>query len=355
MPHGHCYLWSKDVLLLHVVSDVLIFISYFTIPLALVYLIKKRNDIPFNLVFWMFAGFILLCGTSHLMDVITTWKPYYRLEGTIKLLTAIVSAITAVTVWFLIPKALMIPSRQEIKAKNIQLKAANEELKKFSFIAAHDLKEPLRKMITFSSLLKQENKNKLSQESESHLDKIHEAALRMTHLVKDLYKYINSTNNTSNEKYNEKVDLNNIIYQAISDLEITIQETQTQIEKDDFPIIDGCSTELKIVFQNIINNAIKYQPQNNTPIIQIKKHQITQDNIIIHIIDNGISVDLKYKDKIFEPFQRLHRSNEYSGTGMGLAICKKVLTNHNGKIDVINNKNQGACFIITLPLKQNFS
>lgn len=122
MPHGHCYFWTPSILWTHTISDVIIFLAYYSIPAALIVFIRKRPDVPFPRMFWMFGAFIILCGTTHIIDVYTTWYPAYRLEGFVKALTALVSVCTAIALWPLIPKAVAIPSLAEWQRANEQLK-----------------------------------------------------------------------------------------------------------------------------------------------------------------------------------------------------------------------------------------
>lgn len=121
MPHGHCYFWRPEILWLHVISDLLIMAAYYSIPVMLIYFILKKRDVPFHWMFLMFGAFIFLCGTTHLMDVWTTWSAAYRLEGLVKLATAIVSVTTAILLAPLVPKALALPTPEELKRINVQL------------------------------------------------------------------------------------------------------------------------------------------------------------------------------------------------------------------------------------------
>ncbi len=127
MPHGHCYFWRPDILWLHLISDLFITLAYYSIPVTLVYFVHKRRDVPFNWIFLMFGAFIFLCGTTHIMDVLTTFIPVYRVEGLIKLLTALVSVTTAVLLIPLVPKALALRSPKELEALNQHLQMEIQE------------------------------------------------------------------------------------------------------------------------------------------------------------------------------------------------------------------------------------
>lgn len=128
MPHGHCYFWRPEILWLHVISDSFIVFSYYSIPLALVYLVRKRQDLAFNWMFALFAAFIFLCGTTHLLNIFMVWTPMYRLEGIVKLLTGLTSLTTAVLLWLLLPKALALPSVNQLKGEIQDRLRMEEEL-----------------------------------------------------------------------------------------------------------------------------------------------------------------------------------------------------------------------------------
>lgn len=128
MPHGHCYFWQPEILWLHVISDILIATAYYSIPAALIVFVIKKKTLPFNWIFMMFGAFILLCGTTHLLDVWTTWNAQYKLEGLVKALTAIVSVITAIALWKLIPKALALPTTKELESANSALQQLSQRL-----------------------------------------------------------------------------------------------------------------------------------------------------------------------------------------------------------------------------------
>lgn len=146
LPHGHCYFWTPQILWLHVVSDIIIFLSYYSIPVALVYFVKKKEHLPFNWIFWMFGLFILLCGTTHIFSVYTTWSGAYGVEGLLKAVTAIVSLITAVAIWPLLPKALALGSIADLSDARKQL----EQILKQTDFHAQLLKKNREELQTFT-------------------------------------------------------------------------------------------------------------------------------------------------------------------------------------------------------------
>lgn len=157
MPHGHCYLWMPEILWLNVVSDFIISISYYIIPFYLLYLVKKRKDLKFNWVVAMFALFILACGTTHLFDIITVWKPLYGLQGLIKLITAVLSISTAFVLIPLIPKAIKLPSRSDLDESRVQLQNLNEQLKRSNLILEEKVKEKTKDLVLLAATVEHSN------------------------------------------------------------------------------------------------------------------------------------------------------------------------------------------------------
>lgn len=153
MPHGMCLEWNPAVLWTQFSSDAIIALSYFIIPLALVVIVARRQDLKFRSIFYLFGAFIIFCGITHVMAIIVLWIPVYGLQAIVKAATAIVSVLTAIIIWPLIPKICKIPSISQLEEKNEKLNRTNEELNNFSYIASHDLKEPLRGINIISSMI----------------------------------------------------------------------------------------------------------------------------------------------------------------------------------------------------------
>ena len=230
-----------------------------------------------------------------------------------------------------------------IKKRNIDILKKNEELESFTYAASHDLLEPLRKITTFGDLLKESCLDKLDKKEVSYIGKIEKAAFRMKSLIDDLLHY--SRFAKSNARF-EPIGLNEIIQEVLDDLEVQISEVKGDVLVDSLPNIEADKIQMRQLFQNLISNGLKYRRPNIPPKIIITS--VPNDNGLykLSVEDNGIGIEKKYRDKVFEPFKRINGLTKAMGSGMGLFICSKIVDRHNGTISVESNNNEGATFII---------
>jgi light-regulated signal transduction histidine kinase (bacteriophytochrome) len=247
---------------------------------------------------------------------------------------------------------------QVLESQNILLENANTELTSFTHIASHDLKEPLRKINMFISAIETENIQQLSSRNQQNFQRIADTANRMGILIDDLLSF--SSVNTSNNAFNI-IDLNEILKSVEEDLKEYISEKHLIIQSSHLPVIYGVSFQLHQLFTNLITNAIKYSKQDIPPYLKITNDLVQETSLTkefptakgtyhqITFEDNGIGFSTEYRHKIFEIFQRLHTKNTYPGTGIGLAICKKVMDNHKGFIIADSQPEVGSTFTIYLP------
>ena len=528
MPHGMCFLWRPDLLLLHAGSDLLIALAYYSIPLALLVLWRQRPNFEYSWVFKLFALFIVACGTTHFLAIWNIWNGNYYLEGLIKLITALVSVATAILLWPLLPKLMEIPSLDELAERNLALndemqlrmraeqeifsmneslertvsertrelekakealeaevlaahrirqrlesifesapngmivvspsghilqanatansifrysdlvghfvedlvprqdrpdhkfrranystspskrmmgdrqdlfglcqdgtavpveiglnpvsgseggeiiasivdvserrsyeqriqqhnealERSNKELEEFAFIASHDLREPLRKIISFSHLLLSNEYGKFTEEGQEFTHYIVSAAERMRELLESLLSY---SRITSQGRRFIETDIAQVVEQVQADLQLTIEETQATLEIGELSKIDADSSQLRQLLQNLVSNALKYRHPERPPYILIQGESLPDDRYRLVVSDNGIGFDPRYNEQVFEVFKRLHGRSEYPGTGMGLAICRKIVDRHNGVIMANGREHEGTTFIIDLPVRQ---
>ncbi len=226
-----------------------------------------------------------------------------------------------------------------------ELTDINSELESFTHVASHDLQEPLRMITNFTGLLEKNYADILDNTATEYLNILSKSAKQMRVLIKDLLEYAHAS------KENEKVDtldLNSLLKQVLNNLDKQIRESKAVVKNDNLPIIQANKASMISLLQNIINNGIKFQHANKHPIIEIKAFQHT-GSWVIAVNDNGIGIDSNYHTKIFEPFKRLHAKSEYKGTGIGLAVCKKIISRMNGKMWIESEKDVGTTFYFSIP------
>ncbi len=496
MPHGFCFLWRPDVLWLHVISDGVIALAYFCIPFALAYFVRRRRDLPFPMVFWLFGAFILLCGTTHVLSIWVLWHPSYYTEGVIKAMTAIASIGTAIMVVKLLPQALTFPSPSQLHEANAKLKAANEklealyaeaqeqgrvtlgavvenvmdgvftidedrritsvnaactaifgysakeligmdardlaadsyksqheaffdearrlsdaeigagglrdatarhkdgreipvqatvsafniqgkryfcsvvrdvtklrqnednrqrllnrltesntELERFAYVASHDMQEPLRMVVNFSQILTDDYGDRLEADGREYLKIVGDSALRMRDMVQDLLDYARLGREGVRTG---PVDMTLELAHVEENLGALIRDSAAAVTSDRLPMVTGNAVQLMRVMQNLVANAIKYQPHGRRPVI----HVGVKDNggaWLFTVSDNGLGIDKAFIEEVFDPFRRLHTWEAIKGTGLGLAVCRKIVENHGGRIWAESTPGKGSTFSFTLP------
>ncbi len=495
MPHGFCFLWQPGVLWLHVISDAVIALAYFCIPFVLIYFVRRRTDMPFQAVFWLFGAFILLCGSTHILSIWVLWHPNYYFEGFVKAATAVASIGTFFALIPMVPQALALPSRAQMDEANEKLRQANAklekayqtsqetgrvrldavvnnvldgiitidesgriesfnracedifgytahevmgqnvkmlmpepyhsghdgylgsyittgeakiigtagrevqarrkngeifpidlsvsafttdgvrhfsgivrdityakaaeenrqrlltrliesntELERFAYVASHDMQEPLRMVLNFSQIIAQDYAERLDEEGKEYLKIVGDSALRMREMVQDLLEYARlGTEGMPMSRVDLGVELDHVL----ENLRGLITESQAHVAHHALPVVDGNAVQLMRLLQNLIANAIKYRKPGETPDIRITATE-TGDHWEIAVADNGIGIDPGYVEQIFEPFRRLHTWDTIKGTGLGLAVGRKIAESHGGRIWANSAAGQGSTFTFTL-------
>lgn len=249
-------------------------------------------------------------------------------------------------------------SEQQIKELNHKLlqnierlESANKELDRFAFMASHDLQEPLRKIITFSDRLSSKYKDKLGEDGDMYIDRIQTSAERMRVLIKDILAL---SKIVANKDSFVETNLNTLLNEVLNDMECRIKEKEAKILIEKLPTLSINQSLIRSLFQNLLSNSLKYSKADTKPIIRISAdisvENMTDKYYRIHVTDNGIGFDQKDSEQIFSIFKRLHYNTEFEGTGIGLAICKKIIEQHNGFISARSKINEGSTFVISLPI-----
>ena len=256
---------------------------------------------------------------------------------------------------------------ERIHAMNLRLHETNRglermnlELQQFAYIASHDLQEPLRKIQAFTDIVIDDHGQDLDEEARDFLRRAQSSAKRMSELISSL---LDLSRVSRAELHGAAVDLERVAREAVADLEVRIGETNATVEIGELPTVEGDDVQLRRLFQNLIDNGMKFRRDDIAPRIRIEGETLETDDgvpeelrsrlplVRMRVCDNGIGIDTKYRDRIFLPFQQLHRRNEFEGMGMGLAFSKRIVERHRGSISVENAPDGGATFIIYLPIK----
>jgi hypothetical protein len=388
MPHGHCYLWQPEILWTHAISDAVIGLAYFTIPFSLLYLVKKRKDLQYVWLFVLFAIFILGCGATHIFSIITIWNPLYRLDGFVKVVTALASIGTAIMLIKIMPAILVIPSIDqwkklndellhsnknlvvsneelskteellrsmnedlearvidrtiELERKNVELLRINTDLDNFVYTASHDLRSPISNLTALMTVLTSSLEKKISPEEKEIIKMINHSVSRFTGTINDLSEIAKIQKESSNDV--ELISLDNTLREVKENMATEIGEGNVEIQEMlEENELYFSRKNLRSILYNLLSNAIKYKDSSKASFVKISSYK-EDEFIVISFKDNGLGFDIKRKDKIFSMFKRLH--DHVEGSGLGLYIIKRIVENAGGKVDVDSEVGVGSEFKI---------
>lgn len=366
IPHGFCLLWRDELFWPLAISDAVISLSYVSISAVIVLYLIKRKDMYLRWVACAFALFILLCASSHATDVWTLWSPEYGIQAVVKVVTAAVSVFTAVLLWPLFPHALALPSAAQMASANAELsqenddrrraeasllsieaelRAANKELESFAYAVSHDLRAPLRAMTGFSNALMEDFGDQLEEEAQTYLREIAQAGRHMGELIDGLLQLSRATRG---QLQRERIDLT-ALAEGIRD-ELQRGEPDRHMTWSIEPGLQlwGDRRMIEIVVRNLLANAWKYGAAAPAP--QIRVHGEERDGRrFVAVSDNGAGFDMAHAGKLFQPFQRLHRQDEFPGIGIGLSTVQRIIQRHGGVITAEASVGRGATFRFYLP------
>jgi PAS domain S-box-containing protein len=242
-----------------------------------------------------------------------------------------------------------------VRERTIELERSNEDLQQFAHVASHDLKEPVRKIKTFAGRIEQEASERLTEKEKIYVEKIQSASNRMSSMIDGVLQY-SSIN--AEEHIVEHVDIQHVIDEIKTDLEVPIKQKEGVINASSLPVIEGAGVLIYQLFYNLINNSLKFSDPARKPVISITCETFFKsgkEHVKIKLQDNGIGFEAGQSKMIFNTFTRLNSKDKFEGTGIGLALCKKIALRHKGSIEAISAPAKGATFIISLPVKQKYS
>ena len=357
-PHGYCFLWNTHLVILHVTSDSLIGLAYVFISGMLIYFVRTiYHDLPFRWIFVAFGAFIIACGFTHFLDIWTLWYATYWLSGTVKLITAIASLSTAITLPPLLPKVrVLIANAKASEERKRQLENAHAELEKLyekaqeldqlktQFFAnvSHELRTPLTLILSSVSTL-------VAEQSHPDLEVIQRNASTLLKQINDLLDFAKMEAGKATISYSQ-VDIVQLLRESIDHFEALARKRRIAVIVDAPPslLIEADLEKLQRIFLNMLSNAFKFTPPDGNIHCILNRER---ECAIFRIQDNGPGIPSELQQTIFEPFRQSGKNpRSFGGTGLGLAIVKEFVALHSGTIAVSESPGGGACFTIQLPL-----
>jgi PAS domain S-box-containing protein len=234
----------------------------------------------------------------------------------------------------------------ELRRKKEELERSYREMEQFSYVASHDLQEPVRKIIAFGDRLRNYLVPEKNDEGEDYLKRMQGAARRMKELIDSLLEF---STLAKQKKSFQPVNLEEVLGDVVADLETRLEECGGRVEMEKLPVVYGDALQMRRLFQNLISNSLKFRRKETPPVIKLGSRSLDGDRVEVTVEDNGIGFDEKYLGQVFEPFRRLHTREEFEGVGMGLAICQKIVQWHGGEITARSRPGEGSIFVIRLP------
>jgi two-component system CheB/CheR fusion protein len=249
---------------------------------------------------------------------------------------------------------------RELREANAQLQRSNHDLEQFAFVASHDLQEPLRKVKTFAERLRDEQ-TAVTEKTSRYIDKISESTQRMSRLINDVLQYARLVR--FGDSF-EPTDLNAVLKNVVTDYELAIEQKNALVETAELPVVEAVPLQMNQLFNNLVGNSLKFTAPDRAPLVTITSRTLPVSEATalplnrngayceIKFADNGIGFNQQYAEQIFTIFNRLVGKEDYEGTGIGLALCRKIVTNHQGMISAESKEGEGTSFRVVLPLKQ---
>jgi signal transduction histidine kinase len=404
MPHGHCYLWTPALLWMYILADTVIGLSYYSIPLALLYFVRRRVDLQFSWILLLFSAFIFACGTTHFISVWTIWHPDYWLDASVKVITAMVSVVTAGILWPLIPKALRLPSTAQLnealrrseseveqrKRAEVALAAMNESLEARVLARTHDLEQAQQKVAEMlaseryareeserTNLMKDEFLATLShelrtplnamfgwtqvaQQNPANVDLVSKSLavidrnIRLqTKLIEDLLDMTAIVSGKIRLDV-QPVNLADVIENAIASIKPSADAKSIRIESVIDPLaanVVGDAGRFQQVLWNLLTNAVKFTDKGGKIVTVLER---VNSHVELSVTDTGRGIDASFLPYVFDRFSQADASTrrQHGGLGIGLALVKSLIELSGGNVRVTSpGLGQGATFILALPVR----
>jgi signal transduction histidine kinase/CheY-like chemotaxis protein len=372
MPHGHCFLWIPSILWTSVISDAIIALAYLTIPVTLIYFIRKRRDMPFDWMFIAFGVFILACGGTHLADIWVIWHPDYGLSVTLKAITAVASLVTAVVLVRLVPLALRIPSPGQLAAVNAELLRANDELRaameraevanraKSAFLASmsHELRTPLNAILGYTQILKRDKT--LGAAQQTGISTIQQGGQHLLALINDVLD-LSRVEAGRMEFHPKPTALGDLLSVVADIMRVRADQKHLHFELElvaGLPVaVSVDATRLRQVLLNLLGNAVKFTDRGA---VRLRVSPLQPEagapgdlaRLRFEVCDDGIGIAEDHIEAIFRPFEQVgDAARRAGGTGLGLAISRQLVQLMGGELKVESRPGAGSRFWFDVPLR----
>ena len=353
IPHGYCLTWDSPLLWLTAGSDALMTLAYATYPIGIAYFVWKRKDLLYR---WLYLGFfiafILTCASTHLMSVVTLWIPLYWLEAYLNVLSAIVATATVFAIWWVIPRALKLPSPAELENARKQAEAANTAKSVFLANMSHELRTPLNAILGFSSLMYKDGG--FPEEQRRNLEIINRSGEHLLSLINDVLDMAKI--DAGRIQVEESAfDLGRMVRDVTDMMSIRAKEKGLRLlidQSSQFPrFIIGDEARLRQMLINLVGNAVKFTQEGGVT-LRLGVRQNSHAHIVIEVEDTGPGIAPEHRQRVFEPFVQLGEQGDSKGTGLGLTITRQFVELMGGHLTLDSVCGRGSVFRIDLPLRE---
>ncbi|MDO8206530.1 MAG: ATP-binding protein [Gallionella sp.] len=352
IPHGYCLTWSPGLLWLSAGSDVIMALAYATYPIGISYFAWKRKDLPYR---WLYLGFfisfILTCASTHAFSAVTIWFPLYWEEAYAKALAAFVAVATVFAIWWVIPRALKLPSQAQLEKARDEAEAANKAKSVFLANMSHELRTPLNAILGFSSMMRKDPL--LQHEQRENLDIINRSGEHLLTLINDVLEMAKIEAGRV-QLENAPFDLGGMVRDVTDMMHMRAQEKGLRLlvdQSSEFPrYIKGDEARLRQILINLVGNAVKFTQQGGVTVRFGMKPNVPLKRLLIEVEDTGPGIKPEDQDKIFEPFVQVEEIAAQKGTGLGLTITRQFIQLMGGTISIESTQGKGSTFRVELPV-----